>query len=76
MIRRSGGCSGGRCRQQSGTITGISRFIKKTQGKAIVSVAVEPEDSPVISKAGRSGAQTRPASDTGIGAGFIPDILI
>lgn len=33
-----------------GTITGVSRYIKKAQGKAIVSVAVEPVDSPVISQ--------------------------
>ena len=33
-----------------GTLTGISRFIKKTQGKAITSVAVEPTSSPVIAQ--------------------------
>src|SRR5512136_1829427 len=33
-----------------GTITGVSRFIKKTKGKPIVSVAVEPSESPVISQ--------------------------
>src|SRR4029078_3935585 len=33
-----------------GTITGVSRFIKNTRGKAIVSVAVEPAKSPVISQ--------------------------
>lgn len=33
-----------------GTITGISRYIKKTQGKQIISVAVEPAESPVISQ--------------------------
>ncbi len=33
-----------------GTITGVSRYIKNTQGKAITAVAVEPADSPVISQ--------------------------
>ena len=33
-----------------GTITGVSRFIKRTKGKAILSVAVEPKESPVISQ--------------------------
>lgn len=59
-----------------GTITGISRFIKKTQGKAIVSVAVEPEDSPVISqKLAGQALKPGPHPIQGIGAGFIPDIL-
>jgi cysteine synthase A len=59
-----------------GTITGISRYIKKTQGKQIVSVAVEPESSPVISQF-RSGQELKPAPHKiqGIGAGFVPDIL-
>jgi len=59
-----------------GTITGISRYIKKTQGKAIISVAVEPEDSPVISQhlAGES-LQPGPHKIQGIGAGFIPETL-
>ncbi|MGP3372519.1 pyridoxal-phosphate dependent enzyme, partial [Escherichia coli] len=33
-----------------GTITGVSRYIKNTQGKDIVSVAVEPTSSPVITQ--------------------------
>src|SRR5512136_2964640 len=33
-----------------GTITGVSRYIKKTRGKTITSVAVEPSESPVISQ--------------------------
>ena len=33
-----------------GTITGVSRYIKNTQGKKIVSVAVEPQESPVITQ--------------------------
>ena len=59
-----------------GTITGISRYIKNTQGKAITSVAVEPEASPVISQT-LSGAAPAPAPHKiqGIGAGFIPDNL-
>ncbi len=59
-----------------GTITGISRFLKKTQGKAVESVAVEPAGSPVISQtlAGLSLAPG-PHKIQGIGAGFIPDTL-
>ena len=59
-----------------GTITGVSRYIKKTQGKAIVSVAVEPTASPVISQA-RAGQELKPAPHKiqGIGAGFLPDVL-
>lgn len=59
-----------------GTITGISRYIKQEQGKAIVSVAVEPSNSPVISQklAGEELAPG-PHSIQGIGAGFIPDVL-
>lgn len=56
-----------------GTITGISRFIKNTQGKAIQSIAVEPVDSPVISQtmAGEEPAPS-PHKIQGIGAGFVP----
>lgn len=59
-----------------GTITGISRYIKKTKGKAIVSVAVEPADSPVITQQ-RAGQPLKPAPHKiqGIGAGFIPKNL-
>ncbi|QYJ76832.1 MULTISPECIES: cysteine synthase A [Shewanella] len=59
-----------------GTITGVSRYIKKAQGKAIVSVAVEPVDSPVISQtlAGQP-VQPGPHKIQGIGAGFIPGNL-
>ena len=59
-----------------GTITGVSRFIKKTKGKAIVSVAVEPKTSPVISQA-LAGEPIKPGPHKiqGIGAGFIPDTL-
>lgn len=59
-----------------GTITGISRYIKKTKGKQILSVAVEPTDSPVLSQhlAGEM-LQPGPHKIQGIGAGFIPDTL-
>ncbi|PSL16706.1 cysteine synthase A [Marinobacterium halophilum] len=56
-----------------GTLTGVSRYIKQTEGKAITSVAVEPEDSPVISQtlAGDT-VQPAPHKIQGIGAGFVP----
>jgi len=59
-----------------GTITGISRFIKKTQGKAITSVAVEPTASPVLTQA-RAGEEIKPGPHKiqGIGAGFVPGVL-
>ncbi|MEI6810147.1 MAG: cysteine synthase A [bacterium] len=59
-----------------GTITGISRYIKKTRGKAIVSVAVEPGESPVISqRLAKIELKPGPHQIQGIGAGFIPDVL-
>ncbi|MCW8858255.1 MAG: cysteine synthase A [Deltaproteobacteria bacterium] len=59
-----------------GTISGISRYIKQVKGRSIVSVAVEPADSPVISQhlAGEM-LQPGPHKIQGIGAGFIPDTL-
>src|SRR5512145_1245451 len=59
-----------------GTITGISRFIKNTKGKKILSVAVEPKESPVISQK-LAGQEIKPGPHKiqGIGAGFIPDTL-
>ncbi len=59
-----------------GTITGISRFIKNTKGKKILSVAVEPVHSPVITQQ-RAGQPLVPGPHKiqGIGAGFIPDVL-
>ena len=59
-----------------GTITGISRYIKNTRGKKIISVAVEPKESPVISQK-LAGQELKPAPHKiqGIGAGFIPDTL-
>lgn len=59
-----------------GTITGVSRYLKKIAGKNITSVAVEPADSPVISQtlAGLP-VQPGPHKIQGIGAGFIPGNL-
>ena len=59
-----------------GTITGVARFIKNTKGKKIVSVAVEPVHSPVITQQ-RAGQPLVPGPHKiqGIGAGFIPDVL-
>lgn len=59
-----------------GTITGVSRYIKKTQGKTITTIAVEPASSPVLSQ-NRSGEAIKPAPHKiqGVGAGFIPEIL-
>ncbi|WP_062269979.1 cysteine synthase A [Endozoicomonas arenosclerae] len=59
-----------------GTISGVSRYIKEIQGKAITSVAVEPSASPVISQT-IAGEEVKPAPHKiqGIGAGFIPGNL-
>jgi len=59
-----------------GTISGISRYIKQHKGKQIISVAVEPAESPVISQqlAGKP-LQPGPHKIQGIGAGFIPETL-
>ena len=59
-----------------GTITGVSRYIKNTRGKKILSVAVEPKESPVITQK-RAGLDLKPGPHKiqGIGAGFIPDTL-
>ena len=59
-----------------GTLTGISRYIKQTMGKPIVSVAVEPVASPVITQT-LSGTEVRPSPHKiqGIGAGFVPNNL-
>ena len=60
-----------------GTITGVSRYIKQTQGKPILSVAVEPVSSPVISQT-LAGDEVKPAPHKiqGIGAGFVPKNLV
>jgi cysteine synthase A len=59
-----------------GTITGVSRYIKHTKGKKILSVAVEPRESPVITQQ-LAGQELKPGPHKiqGIGAGFIPDTL-
>ncbi len=59
-----------------GTMTGVSRYIKHAKGKPILSVAVEPSASPVISQQ-RAGKPLTPGPHKiqGIGAGFIPDNL-
>jgi cysteine synthase A len=59
-----------------GTITGVSRHIKHARGKPIVSVAVEPAASPVLTQH-RVGELLKPAPHKiqGIGAGFVPDVL-
>ncbi|CAI1494316.1 Cysteine synthase A [Serratia quinivorans] len=59
-----------------GTLTGVSRYIKNTKGKAITTVAVEPTDSPVITQA-LNGEEIKPGPHKiqGIGAGFIPGNL-
>lgn len=59
-----------------GTITGLSRYFKQDKGKQIISVAVEPVDSPVITQA-LAGETLKPGPHKiqGIGAGFIPGVL-
>jgi cysteine synthase len=59
-----------------GTITGVARYFKQTQGKPILTVAVEPTASPVIAQtmAGET-PQPGPHKIQGIGAGFVPDNL-
>ena len=59
-----------------GTITGVSRYIKIEKKKKIISVAVEPVESPVITQR-LAGQELKPGPHKiqGIGAGFIPDTL-
>jgi cysteine synthase A len=59
-----------------GTITGVSRYLKHTRGKPVVSVAVEPTNSPVLTQK-RKGEAIKPGPHKiqGIGAGFIPEVL-
>jgi len=59
-----------------GTITGVTRYLKKTQGRKVRSVAVEPSASPVLTQK-RAGEALKPAPHKiqGIGAGFVPEVL-
>ncbi len=59
-----------------GTITGVSRYIKKTKGKQILSVAVEPTASPVLTQT-TTGQPVKPGPHKiqGLGAGFVPKVL-
>ena len=59
-----------------GTITGVSRYLKNTKGKQVLTVAVEPTASPILSQK-RAGEDLKPGPHKiqGIGAGFVPDIL-
>ena len=56
-----------------GTITGVSRYIKQSCGKQIISIAVEPSSSPVITQT-LQGDEVKPSPHKiqGIGAGFVP----
>jgi cysteine synthase A len=59
-----------------GTISGVSRYIKHEKKKAILSVAVEPTASPVITQTLKHEAlRPGPHKIQGIGAGFIPGTL-
>ncbi|BFM17388.1 cysteine synthase A [Maricurvus nonylphenolicus] len=59
-----------------GTLTGVARYIKETQGKAIEAIAIEPTSSTIIS-AGLKGEEPThaPHKIQGIGAGFLPKNL-
>ncbi|BCK87990.1 cysteine synthase [Sideroxyarcus emersonii] len=59
-----------------GTITGVTRYFKKTRGTRIRSVAVEPSASPVLTQK-RAGFDLKPGPHKiqGIGAGFVPGVL-
>jgi len=59
-----------------GTITGVTRYLKKTKGLDLKSVAVEPAASPVLTQA-RAGEPIKPGPHKiqGIGAGFVPQVL-
>ena len=59
-----------------GTITGVSRFIKQEKNHSLISVAVEPTHSPVITQT-LNGEEVKPGPHKiqGIGAGFIPQNL-
>jgi cysteine synthase A len=59
-----------------GTLTGIARYLKKTKGKQITAIAVEPAESPVISQTlAKQTIKPGPHKIQGIGTGFIPETL-
>ena len=59
-----------------GTITGISRFLKQQKKKAVLSVAVEPSESPVLTQTvAKQELKPGPHKIQGIGAGFVPKNL-
>jgi cysteine synthase A len=59
-----------------GTISGVSRYIKNEKGKKILSVGVEPTNSPVITQTlNKQPLKPGPHKIQGLGAGFIPDTL-
>ncbi|HVK99304.1 MAG TPA: cysteine synthase A [Dongiaceae bacterium] len=59
-----------------GTITGVTRYFKQVRKQPLVSVAVEPVASPVLTQT-RAGQPLQPSPHKiqGIGAGFVPDVL-
>ncbi len=59
-----------------GTITGVSRYFKQGRNTPILSVAVEPAASPILTQT-RAGEALKPGPHKiqGIGAGFVPDVL-
>ena len=59
-----------------GTLTGVSRYLKKTRGRAVTTIAVEPTNSPVITQT-RAGEPLTPTPHKiqGLGAGFVPKNL-
>ena len=59
-----------------GTLTGISRYLKKTRGKNVLTVAVEPDSTTIITAAKAGIEPTHaPHKIQGIGAGFLPKNL-